>query len=126
MVKILDKMFTSKTIPRKKTQSGRFWKGERSQFRQIKRDRGQRPSFEQRLKLKEEKIKNKELADLLKNRKNQEKEALRKRIDENKTRKLENEKKTEQYQVIKNQAKIKRMKKKQLRLIEKRDILPIK
>ena len=62
----------------------------------------------------------------IKNRKNQEKEALRKRIDENKTRKLENEKKTEQYQVIKNQAKIKRMKKKQLRLIEKRDILPIK
>ena len=75
MEKVLDKLFASKSIPRQKPKSGRFWKGERTQFRQIKRGRGRRerdqqPSFEQRLKMKEEK--------------------LRKKIEENKTRKLEN------------------------------------
>ena len=124
--KRLDALFASKSIPRQKPKSGRFWKGERAQFRQIKRDRGQRPTFEQRLKMKEEKVRNQELAELMKNRKKQEREDLRKRIEENKTKKLENERKTEQYQVIKNPAKLKRMKKKQLRMLEKRDILPTK
>ena len=124
--KRLDQLFASKSIPRQKPKSGRFWKGERAQFRQIKRDRGQRPTFEQRLKMKEEKARNQELAELMKNRKKQEKEELRKRIEENKTKKLENERKTEQYQLVKNPAKIKRMKKKQLRMLEKRDILPTK
>jgi len=123
MVKILDQMFTSKSIPRQKPRSGRFWKGERAQFRQIKRDRGQRPNFEQRLKHKDEKMRNKELADFMKNKRNQEKEELRKRIEENNAKKLENERKTEQYQIVKNPAKLKRMKKKQMRMIEKRDIL---
>ena len=73
MEKVLDKLFASKSIPRQKPKSGKFWKGERTQFRQIKRgggkrDRDQKPSFEQRLKIKEEK--------------------LEKSIDENKTRKL--------------------------------------
>merc|ERR1712066_727167 len=122
IVKILDQMFTSKSIPRQKPKSGRFWKVERAQFRQIKRDRGQRPNFEQRLKHKEEKMRNKELGDFLKNKRNQEKEELRKRIEENNTRKLENERKTEQYQIVKNPAKLKIMKKKQLKMIEKRDI----
>ena len=123
---MLDQMFASKSIPRQKPKSGRFWKGERAQFRQIKRDRGQRPTFEQRLKMKEEKARNQEMAELMKNRKKQEKEELRKRIEENKAKKLENERKTEQYQLIKNPAKLKRMKKKQLRMLEKRDILPTK
>ena len=62
MEKVLKKMFASKSIPRQKPKSGRFWKGERTQFRQIKRGRGKRhrgdqqPSFEQRLKMKEEKL----------------------------------------------------------------------
>ena len=123
MEALLEKVFSSKQIPRQKPKSGRFWKGERGQFRQIKRDRGQRNTFEQRLQKKEEMRRNKELADMLTQKKNQAKEELRKRIEDNKAKKLENERKTEQYQVIKNPAKLKRMKKKQLRMLEKRDIL---
>ena len=123
MPKLLDQIFSSKQIPRQKPKSGRFWKGERSQFRQIKKDKGQRHTFEQRLKMKEERQRNKEVAEMLIQRKNQAKEELRKKMEENKTKRLENERKTEQYQIIKNPAKLKRMKKKQLRMLEKRDIL---
>jgi len=121
--KVLEKMIVSKQIPRQKPKSGKFWKEGRQQFRQIKRDRGQRFTFEQRLKMKEEKIKNKELAALLLNRKNIKKEEMRKKIEDNKNKKSENEKKSEHFQVIKNPSKIKRMKKKQLRMLEKRDLL---
>jgi len=126
MPKLLDQVFSSKQIPRQKPKSGRFWKGQRSQFRQIKKDKGQRPTFEQRLKIKEEKQKNQELAEMLNQRKKQAKEDQRKRMEENKEKRLENERRTEQYQIIKNPAKLKRMKKKQLRMLEKRDILAAK
>jgi len=121
--KVLEKIIVPKHIPRQKPKSGKFWKGERRQFRSIKKDRGQRFTFEQRLKMKEDKQKNKELAQLLLTQKALKKEEARKRAEENKANKLENQKKSEQYQVIKNPAKIKRMKKKQLRMLEKRDII---
>ena len=59
--KRLDQLFASKSIPRQKPKSGRFWKGERTPFRQIMRgggkgNRGQKSSFKQRLKMKEEKV----------------------------------------------------------------------
>jgi len=125
IVKVLDNIIVSKQIPRQKPKSGKFWKEGRQQFRQIKRDKGKKFTFEQRMKNKEEKLKNKELADLLLSRKAMKKEELRKKIEENKARKLENEKKSEQFQIIKNPAKIKRMKKKQLRMLEKRDIVTV-
>lgn len=125
MEKVLDNIIVPKTIPRQKPKSGKFWKEGRQQFRQIKRDKGKKFTFEQRMKNKEEKMKNKELADLLLSRKAMKKEEIRKKIEENKARKLENEKKSEQFQVIKNPAKIKRMKKKQLRMLEKRDIVTV-
>merc|ERR1712106_1120449 len=95
-------LIPAKVIPRQKPKSGKFWKCERSQFRKIKNDKGQRLTFEKRLKLKEEKARNKEMAAYLLGLKN-------------KKKKEENEKKSEHYQIIKNPAKIKRMKKKQLR-----------
>jgi len=125
ITKVLDKMIVAKQIPRQKPKSGKFWKAGREQFRQIKKDKGKRFTFEQRMKNKEEKMKNKELADLLMNRKKMKKEEARKKIEENKAKKAENEKKSEQFQVIKNPAKIKRMKKKQLRMLEKRDLVTV-
>merc|ERR1711862_2128 len=65
IAKVLDNIIVSKQIPRQKPKSGKFWKEGRQQFRQIKRDKGKTFTFEQRMKNKEEKIKNKELADLL-------------------------------------------------------------
>jgi len=125
IAKVLDNIIVSKQIPRQKPKSGKFWKEGRQQFRQIKRDKGKKFTFEQRMKNKEEKMKNKELAELLLSRKAMKKEELRKKIEENKARKMENEKKSEQFQIIKNPAKIKRMKKKQLRMLEKRDIVTV-
>jgi len=125
MVKVLDRIIVAKNIPRQKPKSGKFWKEGRQQFRQIKRDKGKKFTFEQRMKNKEEKMKNKELADLLLNRKALKKEEMRKKIAETKAKKLENERKSEQFQVIKNPAKIKRMKKKQLRQLEKRDLVTV-
>jgi len=115
-----------KQIPRQKPKSGKFWKEERSAFRSLKKDKGQRLTFDQRLAMKEEKVRNRDLAKTLLEQKNLKKEEMRKKIEENKTKKLENERKAEQFQVIKNPAKIKRMKKKQLRQLEKRDILAAK
>jgi len=123
MSALLSQVMVGRQLPRQKPKSGKFWKGERKQFRAIKRDRGQRATFEQRLKMKQEKMENKKLAEFLSNQKNAKKEELRKKIEENKAKKLENEKKSEKFQLIKNPAKIKRMKKKQLRMLEKRDVL---
>merc|ERR1712129_501014 len=104
MVKVLDRIIVAKNIPRQKPKSGKFWKEGRQQFRQIKRDKGKKFTFEQRMKKKEE---------------------MRKKNAETKAKKLENERKSEQFQVIKNPAKIKRMKKKQLRQLEKRDLVTV-
>merc|ERR1712083_1191756 len=113
-------------IPRQKPKSGKFWKAERSQFRAIKKDRGPRLTFQQRVKRKEETEQAKELAEMLKQRKYQKKQEMKEKIEANKKRKEENEKKAEVYQIIKNPAKIKRMKKKQLRMLAKRDTLEVK
>lgn len=113
-------------IPRQKPKSGKFWKAERKQFNHIKKDKGHRLTFEQRIKRKEEQAKSKELAELFTNRKKQKKQELREKIEANKKQKEENEKKAEIYQVINNPNKIKRMKKKQIRMLAKRDTLDMK
>ena len=50
---LLQKIFSSKSLPRQRPKSGRFWKSERCQFRKIKRDRGCKRSHVKRLQMKE-------------------------------------------------------------------------
>jgi len=108
-------------MTRQKPVSGKFWKDERSSFRSIKK--GPRKTFQQRVKIKEEKLKTAEFAKFLIDSKASKKKDLREKMEENQKRKQENALKNEVIQLIKNPAKIKRMKKKQLRSIAKRDVL---
>lgn len=68
----------------------------------------------------------KELSRSIKEDRRQQNEEKKQRREENKRRRLENERKSEIVQIIKNPAKLKRMRKKQLRQIEKRDLDKIK
>ncbi|XP_012219999.2 coiled-coil domain-containing protein 86 [Linepithema humile] len=108
-------------IPRGKPKSGRIWKEEKTKFSSIIKTRGIRLSFAKKQKLREDLKRVKEMSREIKERKKTEKEAKKQRRRENLKRAEENRKKNEIVQVIKNPAKIKRMKKKQLRMIEKRD-----
>ena len=103
--------------------SGRFWKGERDRFRSVIKTKGLKQACSQkRIAQKEQYLRVKEYEKSLKEESKRIKEEHRQRREENKTKKLENEKKNEVVQIIKNTAKIKRMKKKQLRMLAKRDV----
>ncbi|XP_028834283.1 coiled-coil domain-containing protein 86 [Denticeps clupeoides] len=112
------------SIPMGKPKSGRIWKDRNKQrFSALLRDKPLRTSWEKKMQAKREKALVKQYHMQLKEGKAREKQEKRKRREENLQRKAENERKSEIVQVIKNTAKIKRMKKKQLRKIEKRDTL---
>ncbi|KAI5087835.1 coiled-coil domain-containing protein 86 [Silurus meridionalis] len=93
-------------------------------FSALLRDKPLRSSWQKKMEAKREKEMVKQYHQQLKNNKAREKEERRKRQEENQRRRAENEKKAEIVQVIRNTTKLKRMKKKQLRKIEKRDTLP--
>ncbi|XP_063988175.1 coiled-coil domain-containing protein 86 [Diachasmimorpha longicaudata] len=104
-----------------KPKSGRVWKEPRQRFSSIIKTRGLRISHEKKQKLRDDLKRVKEQSRAIIEQKKAEKEAKKQRRIENLKRAEENRKKSEIVQVIKNTAKIKRMKKKQLRMIEKRD-----
>ncbi|XP_043486508.1 coiled-coil domain-containing protein 86 [Polistes fuscatus] len=108
-------------IPKGKPKSGRIWKEPKKRFSSIVKSRGIKLSLEKRQKLKETMERAKEMSRAIKEKKQAEKEAKKQRRIENLKRAEENRKKGEVVQIIKNTAKLKRMKKKQLRFIEKRD-----
>lgn len=68
----------------------------------------------------------KDLSRSIKEDRKQENIMKKERREENARRRLENERKSEVVQIIKNPAKLKRMKKKALRKIEKRDLSTLK
>lgn len=111
-------------IPLGKPKSGRVWKERNKQrFSSLVRDKQLCSSWEKKMQAKREKELVKQYSQQLKDEQNRQKEEKRKRREENLKRRAENERKAEIVQVIRNTTKIKRMKKKQLRKIEKRDTL---
>jgi len=109
----------NKEMPANK--SGRFWKSKRDRFRSVIKTKGLKQSLKQKNRLKEEKSKAKLYEQSLKEATKREKEELRTRQEENKKRREANQKKSEVVQEVKNVAKLKRMRKKQLKLLAKRD-----
>ncbi|KAJ8281269.1 hypothetical protein GJAV_G00065610 [Gymnothorax javanicus] len=113
-------------MPLGKPKSGRVWKDRNKQrFSNLLRDKPLKSSWEKKMEAKREKELVRKFSLQLKEEKAREKEEKRKRREENLRRRQENERKAEIVQVIRNTAKIKRMKKKQLRKIEKRDTLAL-
>ncbi|XP_033329270.1 coiled-coil domain-containing protein 86 [Megalopta genalis] len=110
-------------IPKGKPKSGRVWKEEKKRFSSIIKTRGIRLSFEKKQKLREDLKRVKELSRSIKAEKNAQKEAKRQRRIANLKRAEQNQKKSEIVQVITNTAKLKKIKKKHLRMIQKRDTL---
>ncbi|XP_026876240.2 coiled-coil domain-containing protein 86 [Electrophorus electricus] len=111
-------------VPLGKPKSGRVWKDRNKQrFSALLRDKPLRSSWQKKMEAKREKEIVKKYSQQLADEKARKKEEKRTRREENLRRRAENERKAEIVQVIRNTAKLKRMKKKQLRKIEKRDTL---
>ncbi|XP_055599129.1 coiled-coil domain-containing protein 86 [Uranotaenia lowii] len=112
-------------IPRGLPKSGRVWKTQKERFAKVKKSvKGKAKS--KHLAFREEIKHIKDLSRSIKDERKRLNEEKRERREENKRRRQENERKAEIVQIIKNPAKLKRMRKKQLRQIEKRDLDKIK
>lgn len=121
----MPKKTTAQIIPKGKPKSGRVWKSEKTKFSSIIKTRGLKNSFEKKKALREELKRVKEASRAIMAEKQKEKELKKERRRENLKRQEENRKKSEIVQVITNTSKIKKMKRKQLRYIEKRDTNPV-
>ncbi|XP_026271767.1 coiled-coil domain-containing protein 86 [Frankliniella occidentalis] len=107
---------------RGKRPGNRFWKKDRKRFSSVVATRGlKRITWDQKEKLRHELKHAKQLSRTLKEERSRVKQETRERRQENLKRREENARKSEIVTVIKNTSKLKRLKKKQLRSIEKRD-----
>ncbi|XP_020715467.1 coiled-coil domain-containing protein 86 [Ceratitis capitata] len=105
--------------------SGRPWKTPKQKFTTIKKTT-QRLTFEKKMELRNELRHIKEMSrDIKEQRKEAAVQKNQRRI-ENAERRLANERRAEVVQIIKNPSKLKRLKKKQMRMIEKRDTSQVK
>uniref|UniRef100_A0A0A1X1J4 Coiled-coil domain-containing protein 86 n=1 Tax=Zeugodacus cucurbitae TaxID=28588 RepID=A0A0A1X1J4_ZEUCU len=105
--------------------SGRPWKTPKQKFTTIKKTTN-RLTFEKKMELRNELRHIKELSKDIKEQRKEAAVQKNQRRVENAERRLANERRSEVVQVIKNPAKLKRLKKKQMRMIEKRDISQVK
>ncbi|KOX69558.1 Coiled-coil domain-containing protein 86 [Melipona quadrifasciata] len=110
-------------IPKGKPKSGRVWKKERKRFSSLVKTRGIRLSFDQKQKLRQNLKRVKEMSRTIKAEIQARKEAKKERRRANLKRAEENQRKSEIVQVITNTAKLKKIKRKHLRMIQKRDTL---
>ncbi|XP_046839809.1 coiled-coil domain-containing protein 86-like [Xenia sp. Carnegie-2017] len=110
----------SKKSPRGKPKSGRFWKCEGTKKSNMINVPSLHSTWMRKVnkKLEEKNVKN--LENKLKEAAKLQREARKKLLEERRQRRQENEKKSQVVQVITNSSKLKRMKKKQLRQVEKR------
>ncbi|XP_018568938.1 coiled-coil domain-containing protein 86 [Anoplophora glabripennis] len=111
----------NKVVPRGKPKSGKFWKNEKTKFSAIIKTKGIRSTFEKKQALREKLKQVKETSNAIKAAREEENELKKQRRRENLKRQEENRKKSEVVQVITNTKKLKKMRKKHLRTIEKRD-----
>ncbi|XKL62977.1 hypothetical protein PGB90_005341 [Kerria lacca] len=125
IVNMIDMSDKNRSI-RGQPKSGRFWKNQKTRFATMKKSSGLKSSFEQKQKFREELKSIKSLSRELINQRNTVKEARKLKRKENLQRRKGNELKSEVLQVIKNPTKLKRMKKKALRAVQKRDTSNIK
>lgn len=113
-------------IPKGKPKSGRVWKDRsKKRFSQMVQDKPLRTSWQRKMKERQERKVAKDFARHLEEEKERRQQEKKQRRAENLKRRLENERKAEIVQVIRNPAKLKRAKKKQLRSIQKRDTLAL-
>lgn len=111
-------------IPKGKPKSGRVWKDPcKKRFSHMLQDKPLRTSWQRKMKERQEKKLARDFARHLEEEKARRRQEKKERRAENLRRRLENERKAEVVQVIRNPAKLKRAKKRQLRSIEKRDTL---
>ncbi|XP_016055914.1 PREDICTED: coiled-coil domain-containing protein 86 [Miniopterus natalensis] len=114
------------TIPKGKPKSGRVWKDRsKKRFSQMVQDKPLRTSWQRKMRDRQERKLAKDFARHLEEEKEKRRQEKKQRRAENLRRRLENERKAEIVQVIRNPAKLKRAKKKQLRSIKKRDTLAL-
>ncbi|XP_077288223.1 coiled-coil domain-containing protein 86 [Arctopsyche grandis] len=111
----------SQDIPRGRPKSGRIWKSPKQKFSSVKKTKGAHQKFEEKNKLRQQLKETMETSKALRAEKQAQKEAHKQRRRDNIKKTEENRLKSEIVQVITNSAKVKRMKKKQLKFIEKRD-----
>ncbi|XP_074643036.1 coiled-coil domain-containing protein 86-like [Tubulanus polymorphus] len=108
-------------VPRGKPKSGRVWKNTRmARASDMVAIKSFKTSWNRKMQAKSDKMAVKLREKELKEARSAKKEAARLRSEEKKKQKLENERKSEIVQPIRDTRKIKRMKKTQLRTIEKR------
>ncbi|XP_022219490.1 coiled-coil domain-containing protein 86 [Drosophila obscura] len=112
-------------MPRGQPKSNRPWKTPKQKFSTIKKTVN-RLSFTKKAALRNELRYIKEKSNEIKSQRKEAAVQRHQRRVENAERRLANERRSEIVQVIKNPSKIKRMKKKQMRMIEKRDISQVK